>query len=72
MVLESRGQFPVGRLLDHVRQRFHDLIFGVVDVLQDVQEKVIHRFDVFGKQTHDALPNFIRNGVVRDAAKSRG
>jgi hypothetical protein len=42
----------VGRFFDHLRQRFEDLVFGIVNVAQSVHEQVVHRFDVFGKQAH--------------------
>jgi hypothetical protein len=31
------------------------LVLGIIDVLETVQQQVIHRFDVFRKQAHDAL-----------------
>jgi hypothetical protein len=52
MALECSGQFPIGRLFHHVRQRFENLLLGVVDVLQDVDEQLIHRLDVFREQSH--------------------
>ena len=42
MILEALGQIAVGRLLDQLRQRFDDLVLGVVDVLQPVQQQVVH------------------------------
>ena len=42
----------IGRLLDHVGQRLHDLVLGVVDVLQRVDEQIVHRLDVLGEEAH--------------------
>jgi hypothetical protein len=39
---------------DHLRERLFDLLLGVIDVLDDMQEKVIHRVDIAGEQTHGA------------------
>src|SRR4029079_575008 len=51
---EGRGQIAVRGLLDHVWQRLLDLILRVIDVLQDVQVKVVHRFNFFREEAHDA------------------
>ena len=52
-VLLERGlELRILRLLRHCRQIFHDLVFGVVDVLQGVDEQVIKRLDRLGKQSH--------------------
>ena len=56
MGLEALLELRVGRLLDHLRQRFHDLLLGVVDVLQLMHEQVVHGLDVFGKQSHCGHP----------------
>jgi hypothetical protein len=37
----------VGRLVDHLGQCFGDLLLGVIDVLQPMQQQLVHRFDVF-------------------------
>jgi hypothetical protein len=55
VIFEPLGQIAISRFIDQLRQRFNDLVLGVIDVLETVQQKVIHRFDVFGKQAHDAL-----------------
>src|SRR5262249_51173866 len=52
MRLKRLLELRVGRLFDHLRERFEDLVFGIVDIAQRVHEKVIHRFDVLGKQAH--------------------
>jgi hypothetical protein len=41
MVAQAGRELSVGRLVDHLRQYFHDLILGVVDVLQGVQEQIL-------------------------------
>src|SRR5678815_4422885 len=38
MVSKPCRKIPVGRLFDHLRQGFHDLIFSVVDVLKRMEE----------------------------------
>ena len=43
--LERFLQFPALGLLDHARQGFEDLLFGVVDVLEGCDEQIIHRLD---------------------------
>ena len=43
MRLESRAQLRRGRLADHVRQRADDALLGVVDVLQLMDEQIVHR-----------------------------
>ena len=58
MRLEGRAEIAAGRLLDHVGQGFQDLLFRVVDVLQDVQEQVVHGLDVFGKEAHSPYSVF--------------
>ncbi|MGA7102988.1 MAG: hypothetical protein WB019_22475, partial [Pseudolabrys sp.] len=37
---------------DHVRQRLHDLFFGVIDIAQLMHEEVVESFDVFTEQAH--------------------
>ena len=44
--LEALFELGIGRLRDHVRQRLLDLVLGVVDVLQRVQEQVVASFDI--------------------------
>ena len=55
MSFQTLRQIAVGRLIDHLRQRLGDLLLGVIDVLQTVQQQVVHRLDVFRKQSHDSL-----------------
>jgi hypothetical protein len=60
MLAQASGEIAIGRLIDQLRQRLHDLILGVIDVLQGMQEKVVHRFDVFAEQPHgELLPELI-------------
>ena len=53
MSFETSFEAGIGRFFDHLRQRLHDLVFGVVDVPQLVHEQIIQRFDIFTKQSHD-------------------
>ena len=55
MVAEAGLQVEVARLVDHLRQSFHDLLFGIVDVAQLVDEEVVQRLDVLGKKCHGSL-----------------
>jgi hypothetical protein len=55
VILETLREIAVGGFIDQLRQRFHYLVLGVIDVFETVQQQVIHRFDVFGEQTHGAL-----------------
>jgi hypothetical protein len=41
-----------GRLFDHLGQGFNDLLFGVVDVLQTMDQQVLHRFNILGEDSH--------------------
>src|SRR5262245_26355389 len=52
MALQSLLELRIARLLDHVGQRFHDLVFGVVDVAERVHEQVARRFGVVREQAH--------------------
>ena len=56
VALEALLELRIGGLLDHVGQGFHDLVFGVVDVLQRVNEQIVHRLDVCGEQAHGVIP----------------
>src|SRR5689334_11482530 len=47
MVPEALREVLVRRLVDQLRQRFNDLILGVIDFLETVQEQLIHALDVF-------------------------
>ena len=51
---EALLELLVGRLLGHLRQRLHELLLGIIDVLQLVHEQIVHGFDVFGKKSHCA------------------
>ena len=42
MMLDRLAQFVRLRLLRHLGQRFHELLFGMVDVLQLVHKKIVH------------------------------
>src|SRR6266849_10724724 len=42
----------VGCLFRHFRKRLHQLLLGIIDVLQLMHEQVVHGLDVFGKESH--------------------
>jgi hypothetical protein len=52
MLAQAFGQIAVGRLVDHLGKRLHDLVLGVEDVLQAMQEQVVHRGDVLAEEAH--------------------
>ena len=68
MRLERLLQLRIARLLDHLRQRLGDLLFGVVDVLQRMDEQIVQRFDILRKKTHGAIPS----GFERTASACAG
>src|SRR5215475_681482 len=49
-------QLGIRGLVRHLRQRLHQLLLCIVDVLQLVREQVIHGLDVFGEQSHGCDP----------------
>jgi hypothetical protein len=53
MRLERRLEFRRRRLGDHVGQCADDTLLGIVDVLQLMDEQIVHRPNVLGKETHD-------------------
>ena len=48
----------VGGLFRHFRKRFHQLLLGIIDVLQLMHEQVVHGLDVFGEESHCGRPSF--------------
>ena len=52
VVLEGLLELGVTDLLDHLRQRLGDLLLGVIDVLQGMDEEIVQGLDRLGKQTH--------------------
>jgi hypothetical protein len=56
MTLEALFELRIAGFFDHVGQRFHDLILGVINILQGVYEQVVHIFDVFGEEAHCYCP----------------
>src|SRR6188472_2107612 len=46
MFLEGALQFWMGGRLNHLRQRFEDLVFRVVNVLQLVNQKVVQGIEL--------------------------
>jgi hypothetical protein len=53
MRLEPLLELRVRGFFNHLGQRLHDLLFGVVDVAQGVHEKVVHILDVLREEAHD-------------------
>jgi hypothetical protein len=59
MGLERLLQLRIRHLFHHLRQCLRDLLLGVVDILQGVDEEVIQRLDVLRQKAHSAiLPEF--------------
>jgi hypothetical protein len=48
----------IGRFFRHLRQGLHELFLGVIDVLQLMDEQVVHGLDVFGEESHCRPPSF--------------
>jgi hypothetical protein len=51
MVLKAHDKITVGGVVDHFRQRFKDLLLGVVDVPQTMNQQVLHRFYILGEDS---------------------
>src|ERR1043165_7538243 len=60
MFLEARAQLRIRGVVDHGGERLQDLVLGVINVLQTVQEKVLQRFDVLGEKAHCVLTPLAR------------
>jgi hypothetical protein len=56
MMLQTRLEIAIAGLADHVRQRFENLLLGVIDILKLMDVKIVHGFDVSGEQAHKAAP----------------
>jgi len=56
MVLETCREVTVSCQVDHFRQNLCDLLLRIINVLQAVQEQVIHGFDVFRENAHSTPP----------------
>src|SRR4030095_1829676 len=56
MTAKAGRELAIGRLLDQLRKCLYDLVLGVNDIPQRVQEKVVHGFDVFAEQAHFVSP----------------
>jgi len=72
--LKPALQLLVGRSFDHLGQGFKDLVLRVVNVLQRVQEQIVHLPDVFREQS-DCEPPFFNPacaGVVGMLPKRLG
>src|SRR6185436_12998399 len=52
MIAQALAEIAIGCLVDHLGQRFYDLMFCVIDVLQAMNEQVVHCLNVLGEETH--------------------
>ncbi len=59
MVLEAALELRIGRRVNQLRKRLEDLIFGVVDILEAVEEEVVKRRNIFAEQAHGALHRLV-------------
>ena len=55
MVLQAAFELGIRCVFDHVGQRLHDLVLGVIDILQAVLVEILEILDVLGKQPHGCL-----------------
>jgi hypothetical protein len=62
MGLKALLELKVICIRDHVGQRLHDLVLGVVDVLQGISEQVLECLDVFAEDTHVEVPSRVQYG----------
>jgi hypothetical protein len=56
MVPETLTEVAVGRFVDQFGEGFDDLVFGIINILQAVQEKIVHCLNVFAEKAHDSTP----------------
>jgi hypothetical protein len=54
--LPRPGELLVGGLFGHFWQCFHELLLGIVDILQLMYEQVVHGLDVIGEESHYGHP----------------
>jgi len=66
VLLQPLLQLRVSRLLDHLRQGLRDLVFGVIDILQSVDEEVVKCFDRLREQAHVSPPWTFAGSVDSD------
>src|SRR3984957_19881142 len=62
MVLQAGLKTSVRRFVDHFRQRLLNLLLRVIDVLQLMEKKVLHRANVLCKYSHRLL--LLRSAVT--------
>src|ERR1700733_920313 len=55
MILQAGLKTSVRRFVDHFRQRFLNLLLRVIDVLQLMEKKVLHRVNVLCEYSHRLL-----------------
>src|SRR5262245_16641697 len=53
---KARSELAIGDLLDQLRKCLYDLVLGVKNIPQRVQEKVVHGFNVFAEEAHFVSP----------------
>jgi hypothetical protein len=69
MALQRLLELRIVRLLDHLGQRFGDLLLRVINVAQRVHEQIVHALDVLAEQAHGGVLSFRRRfGVPGTAA----
>src|SRR4051794_9732780 len=61
MGFESGHEIAIRRFLDHLGQRFRNLLLRVIDVLEAVKEQVLHGFDVLSEQSHLCSSSLLLN-----------
>jgi hypothetical protein len=52
MVTQALAEVAVGCFVDELWQGFYDLVLRVVDILQAMEQKIVHCLNVFGEQAH--------------------
>ena len=52
MAQKTLLKLPVSRLLGHFRQRLHELLLGIIDVLKLMHEQIVHGLDLLGEESH--------------------
>jgi len=55
MALEAGFEHFVTRLVDHARQRLRNLLLGIIDIPQRMDEEIVERRDILGEKSHGLL-----------------
>jgi hypothetical protein len=67
MGAETLLQRFIAGLFDHRREILHDLLLGVIDILELMNEEIVDGLNVFGKEAHFHAPWVIVARSIRDA-----